>query len=144
MSTDLLAKLNARYTISPSGCWLWTGPKNSKGYGRLAVDGVLRGAHRLMYELVIGQIPQGLTLDHLCRIRNCVNPEHVEPVPNKVNVLRGIGHTAINARKTHCLLGHPYSGDNLFLSKDGHRRCRTCIRARDARRRARRRAASGA
>lgn len=107
------------------GCWEWTGAKNAGGYG------VCRGqqAHRASYELLVGPIPAGLQLDHLCRNRACVNPDHLEPVTRKVNILRGEGVAAKNARKTHCLNGHELTGHNLIQHKGG-RECRACARRR--------------
>jgi hypothetical protein len=110
-----------------TGCWLWTRPLTRMGYGRFYDHGYVM-AHRVMYERVRGPIPVGLTIDHLCRRRNCVNPWHLEPVTLAENVLRGYSPAAICARKTHCLRGHPLSGDNLLNSP--HRICRTCHNAR--------------
>lgn len=127
------------------GCVVWTGSTNGVGYGILVVspgDGSHRKlyAHRLAYERKNGPIPDGLHLDHLCRNTLCVNPDHLEPVTAGENVLRGIGFCAINARKTHCPYGHPYSGSNLSFNKSsGSRICRTCRRIYDAKRRPRRR-----
>lgn len=89
------------------------------------------GAHRVVYEELVGPIPDGLMLDHLCRVRHCVNPEHLEPVTNRENVLRGEGHSAKAARATHCLKGHPYAGENLRILSNGWRRCRACHRERE-------------
>lgn len=107
-------------------CWLWIGSDDGEGYGRFRG----RGAHRFAYERCVGPIPRGKQLDHLCRITNCVNPLHLEPVTNKENVLRGISMCAENARKDFCKNGHPLSGENLKINtgtRPGRRSCRTCL-----------------
>lgn len=112
-------------------CWLWTGHTN-RGYGRACFEGRTVYAHRLSWELTRGPIPDGLSLDHLCRVLNCVNPDHLEPVPHRTNVLRGEGPTAVNARKARCPKGHPYEGANLRRGRGG-RYCRACAAAKDRR-----------
>lgn len=108
-------------------CWLWIGRVNPDGYGRFSLRARRYAmAHRWAYEFCVGPIPAGLTLDHLCRVRHCVNPGHLEPVTRSENVLRGIGTPAQNARKTHCLRGHLFDAANTYISRKGHRRCRTC------------------
>jgi hypothetical protein len=112
--------------VTESGCWLWKGSlRGSSEYGVVSSGGVRAAAHRVMYELYFGHIPDGLALDHLCRVRCCVNPHHLEPVTFRTNTLRGHGIPAINAAKTHCMRGHPLSGENLFKSV-GRRSCKTC------------------
>ena len=108
-------------------CWLWTGYIDPEGYGqgKDTNDKTWR-AHRLAWTLLVGPIPNGLTTDHLCRVRNCVNPDHIELVPPGVNTLRGYGRGAQNARKTECKRGHPLNGENLYTYSDGRRLCRTC------------------
>ena len=116
--------------VDKSGdCWLWTASLKSKGYGQFYYNGKNIHAHRAAYGLFKGPIPEGLTIDHLCRVIRCVNPGHLEAVTNKENVLRGNGPTAINARKTHCKRGHSLSGDNVYIqSFTGQRNCKTCKR----------------
>ena len=109
------------------GCWPWLAYTNGDGYGVFNIDNRTPvRAHRVAYELLVGPIPDGLTLDHLCRNWACCNPAHLEPVPNRTNVLRGIGKTAANAAKSVCKRGHPFAGENLHITEDGKRRCRAC------------------
>lgn len=120
-----------------SDCWLWTGAGlSSRGYGLFWNRTRLVAAHRWLYEQERGSLPETVVLDHLCRQRACVNPAHLEPVSSRLNVLRGIGHSAENAQKTHCPRGHPYGGENLYVDPSGRRQCRTCRAASDKRRRA--------
>ena len=119
---------------SEGGCWLWLGAL-SNGYGRIGrYKGPCRPAHRVAYELYRGHIGKGLDLDHLCRNRRCVNPDHLEPVTRRENILRGETVPAKNLAKTHCMRGHPLAGDNLrLIHKDGrrpYRFCRACDRGR--------------
>lgn len=111
------------------GCWIWTAENstNQFGHGVFSVGrGVSKGAHRFAYEQIVGPIPEGYVLDHLCRNPSCVRPDHLEPVPQRVNLLRATSPVAINAAKTECKRGHPLDGDNLGLRSDGNRYCRTC------------------
>lgn len=100
-------------------CWEWTGPLNTRGYAMLHVGGQSYRAARFVYEHVVGSIPEGLELDHLCRTRCCVNPEHLEPVTHQENIRRA------QAVKTHCPQGHSYSGQNLVVYQT-RRYCREC------------------
>ena len=110
-----------------TGCWLWTGAKNSRGYGCWGVRGRSHLTHRLAYEALVGPIPTGLTIDHLCRVRACCNPAHLEPVDARENLVRGDTLTAHQVQQTHCLRGHPLSGENLYLRPDRFgRMCREC------------------
>lgn len=126
-----------------SDCWLWTSALDNHGYGAFTLPGKTAKAHRYAYELLVGPIPDGLTLDHVkargCRHRHCVNPAHLEPVSRGVNTMRGASPLAINARKTHCKNGHEFTPENTIVRPSG-RRCRTCDRAWRARRRSERRA----
>lgn len=112
----------------PDGCQDWVGVIASGGYGKFLVAGRYVSAHRHAYELKFGPIPDGLYLDHICRRRHCVNTDHLEAVTNKVNVLRGIGVTAVNARKTHCKRGHKFTPENTFTPTYGGRGCLACRR----------------
>ena len=109
-----------------TGCWLWQRATAGKGYGTMRVEGKPRYAHRLAYELVKGPIPVGLTIDHLCRVHNCINPDHLEVVTQQENVLRGEGPTAANARKDYCSQGHPYDETNTYHRPTGGREGRHC------------------
>jgi hypothetical protein len=108
-------------------CWIWKGHVSGKGYGRLGNQ----LAHRISYKLHFGSIPSGLCIDHICRNRSCVRPDHLEAVSYKENLLRGQSEAALKAHKAICKHGHPLSGDNLYLKKNGCRECRTCNRLRD-------------
>lgn len=108
-------------------CWLWTGAIGSGGYGTLHLD-VERGpvgAHRFSYELHVGPIPDGLQLDHLCRVKHCVNPLHLEAVTASENTLRAVPFRGPIRPRTHCKKGHPLSGDNVY-GHNGKRTCKTC------------------
>lgn len=121
-----------------NGCWTWTRYKNHSGYAVMLVDvpghwrRSARMLHRIMYEMIKGEIPKGLVLDHLCRNRACCNPAHLEPVTNRVNLLRGVGKAAENAAKTHCKYGHPFDDENTSFQymPNGNirRRCLRCIK----------------
>lgn len=122
------------------GCWLWTASLNTSGYGQFSPgEGVSGRAHRFAYEVLVGPIPSDRQLDHLCRVRHCVNPAHLEVVTNKENTLRGIGVTARNAAKTHCVNGHPFDDTNTYVPPTGGRLCRICRVAADLRFKQRRR-----
>jgi hypothetical protein len=118
-------------------CWEWTGTTQKRGYGSILHRGKMQLAHRLSWEMVNGPIPEGLVIDHLCRNPRCVRPDHLEPVTNRENLLRGTGFPAENASKTECVNGHPLSGENLE-QYGTHRRCRICNREAMKRWRARR------
>ncbi|MFL5911455.1 MAG: HNH endonuclease signature motif containing protein, partial [Gaiellaceae bacterium] len=120
-----------KYVVDEAtGCWLWTGTKHGHGYGIIkhgpAASRRSLRAHRVAYELFVGPIPEGLELDHLCRVRHCVNPAHLEPVTTRENLLRGETLTARHAAKTHCDNGHEYTPENTRVSARGWRDCRTC------------------
>ncbi len=108
-------------------CILWEGYVNSYGYGRRSVDG-RRGVyvHRYVWEQAHGTIPDGMTVDHICRTRACINIKHLRLLTHKENVLIGVGPTALNARKTHCIHGHLFDEANTYWRKCGGRACRRC------------------
>lgn len=133
---DLPARFAAKVQADEHGCWIWSGARNGGGYGSLGRGGRTLCAHRYAYETLIGPIPAGLHIDHLCRVRACVNPAHMEPVTSHVNMLRGIAPAALNAAKTHCKNGHAFSPDNTLWSQ-GKRTCRVCVAAARAIRRRR-------
>lgn len=111
-----------------TGCWLWQGFIDPGGYGtRGHRGGKSSMAHRRVYEERKGAIPFGLQLDHLCKVRHCVNPDHMEPVTPKINTLRSEGITALSSRKTHCKQGHSLPPELQFnVSQGFHRRCKVC------------------
>ena len=128
---DQKKRLAKRYSIDVvTGCWLWFGHRDEEGYGRVRAGNRKVYVHRVMHELYIGPIPAGLQVDHLCGVRNCVNPAHLEAVTPRVNVLRSASWAAVNAEKSHCIHGHALVGDNLAIRSDGNRSCRECGRIR--------------
>lgn len=112
--------------VSTNDCWLWARAKHPLGYGNMRISGKTQYAHRVVYEALVGEIPAGYSLDHLCRASACVNPDHLEPVTHKENVLRGVGPTAENSQKTHCQHGHEFTNENTRITVAGGRLCRTC------------------
>lgn len=120
-------------SVMPAGeCLFWVGGTSKSGYGRIRGDDRrLIFAHRFSYQLRYGNIPDGLVIDHLCRNRLCVNPLHLEAVSDAVNILRGRGVSAANARKTHCCRGHEFTPDNTYMRHDIKGRC--CVECRKIR-----------
>lgn len=127
----------SKVSIAETGCWLWTAATDSSGYGCFGVNRRVCTAHRVSYEAFKGQVPDGLQLDHLCRVIRCVNPDHLEPVTGLVNMQRRF------ASYTRCAKGHEFSSDNTYIRASGRRDCRACIRDRAKRYKARRRARQG-
>lgn len=110
-------------------CWEWTGSLTSNGYGYIRWDRKFCRVHRVVWELLVGPLPEGLEPDHLCRNRKCCNPDHLEWVTHRENTLRGNSPHAISARKTQCPHGHLYDEKNTYVTPDGRRRCRKCLAA---------------
>lgn len=146
---QLLARINKLGPI-PSHmpgrghCWVWSGsiqPSNGGDYGRIYRNGTAVSAHKWMWQRFMGPLPEGKTLDHLCRNTLCVNPDHLEPVTMRENILRGTNPAAVQAQMTHCKAGHPLSGENFRIAKNGQRMCRECRRRWERERKARLKAA---
>lgn len=142
LTKDELTRIQDRFwskVEKTETCWNWKGAKTcDNGYGQIRLNNRNSCAHRIAYELINGQVPNGLELDHLCRNPSCVNPNHLEIVTRKENQRRGFGVSGINSRKTYCLRGHPLSGSNLVPNRlrQGKRECRACksIHSREYRR----------
>lgn len=115
----------------PDGCWLWTGGLDAHGYGSFHLNGRNAYAYQVAYKWTVGKIPAGLDLDHLCRVRACVNPDHLEAVTRGENLHRSpLTQTSINAAKTHCIRGHELT---YREPKSGWRRCLVCRKQRNGR-----------
>ena len=113
-----------------NGCWHWLGNIDTYGYGRITFDGYRWRPHRLIWTALIGEIPVGLVVDHMCRNTACCNPGHLRLVTPAQNVLENSsGFAASNARKTHCPRGPPYSNENTYRDKKGRRTCKECSKA---------------
>lgn len=140
-----LWSLILRSLPDPGGsCWPWALSRASDGYGQVSIGGGMQRAHRVAYEILVGPVPEGLTLDHRCHSdaaargecaggtscphRACIRPDHLEPVSRRVNILRGLSPSAVNARKAECDNGHPLDGPNLYRHPSGARKCRECHR----------------
>ncbi len=140
--SDIWSRFDRQYIPEPNtGCWLWTGAITRSGYGSFLVkEGEQwrsKLPHRLSYERYVGTI-NGV-IDHKCRVRSCVNPDHLQDVSQQENILLGVGIAALNAGKTHCPKGHPLLGDNLWWTKLGGRMCRECHRLNQIKQNAKRR-----
>lgn len=126
MSDRLPERIRSKIKIQENGCWEWIASKTGSGYGHLQWDKKFQQAHRVVYEILVGSIPYGLDLDHLCRIRSCVNPSHLEPVTRRENLRRNPNS---NETKTHCPYGHEYNIENTYNYLTG-RECKICVRKR--------------
>lgn len=125
----------AASTHKTDSCWEWTGTIYQNGYGRFMVKKQQFLAHRVAYEKAYGEIPDGLVIDHLCRNRKCVNPDHLEAVTNEENLFRGSGYRIMNGMDDSCIHGHKYTPENTYWEPNGRSvRCRTCASQRDTNR----------
>lgn len=115
--------------IPESGCWIWNGYIDHYGYGIVKINTRIYKAHRVAYFLHFGSLDTTLTIDHLCRVRCCVNPHHLEAVTNYENIKRGKWITGKKEKK-YCVHGHLRNEDNIIHTKDGRKRCKTCTRNR--------------
>lgn len=137
MDSKTRSRFDSKHSPSPephpalgTHCWLWKGGVDRDGYGYFMLPTKPRWqyAHKVSYQTHRGNIPTNMMIDHLCRVRNCVNPDHLEIVTPQVNVLRGISFAAKNAVKTHCNHGHEFSKSNIIKDRNGNRNCRECAR----------------
>lgn len=126
-------RFRRKFVIAFDGCWAWRPKPINSGYGIFFLwDGAKKTgtlAHRFAYETWVGPIPEGLTIDHLCRNKLCVNPSHLEPVSNAENNRRGNSLSAQNSRKTRCKRGHEFTPENTEVQTSGARKCKTCRKA---------------
>jgi hypothetical protein len=124
------------------GCWVWQGEVTNT-YGRIFVGGERKRqlVHRFAYEMFVGPIEPGMEIDHVCKVRLCANPDHLDQVTGRENKLRSIGFASANAKKTECIHGHPFDERNTHVTKNGQRKCRACDRDRVRARREQKRAA---
>jgi hypothetical protein len=127
LAAPVTTRFWSKVEATASGCWVWTGYRH-EGYGKFGARRRTFYAHRFAFEEICGPVPEGLTIDHLCRNRACQHPLHMEPVTSGVNVLRGVSFAAQKARQTTCVHGHPLDLLNTHIDKRGRRRCRACSR----------------
>lgn len=131
---DNLADWLVSQTNVVGECWMWTGARNDHSdYGRITLRQEKVYVHRLSYELFVGPIPEGLTIDHICRNTGCLNPAHLRAVTQRDNTVKygKTGACAVNSRRTYCKNGHPFDSNNTRVRHNGHRQCKTCNRHHD-------------
>ncbi|MCG5460806.1 HNH endonuclease [Micromonospora sp. MED01] len=134
MYEDVIERIKRQIVVDDKGCWIWQGRVDSSGYGDLRLKSTpskTRIAHRISYEVFVARIPAGLQIDHLCRVRACVNPKHLEPVTPRENTLRSpIALASLAAQQATCKRGHAFDEKNTIWRREGGRACRTCKRDR--------------
>ena len=136
LSEKALQRFLAKVSANQDGCWMWIGTKNHRGYGQFYL-GRQVPAHRAAYGHYVGPIPDGFDVDHLCRVRSCVNPMHLEAVPHIVNIRRkfkGSKPTHNADGKPQCRRGHEMSPQNLYVSPKGRKECQACLKERSSKR----------
>ena len=121
---DLSVRFKKKCLLQDNGCHVWTGPADRFGYGLIWIDGQLRAAHRVSYEHFVGPIPNGLEIDHLCRVPACVNPKHLEPVTHQENVLRGFAAKRAANPELHAPIDLPEGVKHGTVTSYSHHRCR--------------------
>lgn len=127
---SLRRRLVSKYTVAPNGCWLWDACKDENGYGLVSIRGKRWMAHRAVWLVERGALPIGLVPDHLCRTPACVNPDHLEWVTVRENLLRGAHPLFVAHRENRCTKGHDLTPQNTYVDPKGYRQCRTCTRNR--------------
>ena len=130
--TPASERFHGKYRVMESGCWEWTGSISTQGYGRISENNRPLYAHRVSYEMHKGPIPDGLVVDHICRVRSCVNPDHLQAITNSENLLSGTAPTVLLHWLKRCKQGHDMTDPrNVYVRPDnGRRACHECIRQR--------------
>lgn len=129
LENKALKRYLSKITINNStNCWEWNAGKFNSGYGAFSLNGFVKYAHRVSYEHYVGNIPENFQIDHLCRVRGCVNPEHLEPVTFEENIKRS---SLSNVSKTHCINGHIFDDKNTYMRSNNKRECKECHRLRE-------------
>lgn len=130
MDAKMMRRFEERFVVTVDGCWTWCGARNYNGYGLFRINGKQHRAHRIAYFHWNGKLQANHIVHHQCHNHACVNPSHLEGATVRTNTLLGNSPTAMNARKSQCIHGHPLLGKNLCIDNRGHRNCRECDRAR--------------
>ena len=131
-TTPLLGRLVSRIEFGADGCWRWTGSRQPSGYGQIQTgthaNPRIELTHRVSYRLLVGDIPQDCEIDHLCRVRSCLCPDHLEAVTHRENWARSLAISVGYALAIQCIRGHRFTLENTYVRPDGKRNCRTCRR----------------